>query len=270
MGKLLLIMALWLAPLPASLPAALAEYYPAISEESDYREIRNLSLRLVEKFPPAEYHYVGVGRSPAPVMAFLREAGMATTTIPLSGLRKAGQVEKIRADLPGFLAEHFEQYLPSEKKIRGKKILLIDYASEGNTILETKKYLAEYLAKAGRSSSFETVAFTIAGKRNHDRLLQKLNADDVSTLAVRADSWLAESLFESTLESHAEYGYFPVDKKIAERKLLGRPLPKVDPNPDFVEFGEELREYMASDLTWRARLKPFVRECPNFFQRIAP
>jgi hypothetical protein len=129
-----------------------------------YKPMRDLSIRLLSTFPPSHYFYVCVGRSPAPVSAFLRELVPGQTIdMPVSGLRDqkvkngstvAAVMGNARAAFHRRLLEHF----PTKRELNGRTALLIDFMQSGQTLANLRTELTAALGAAGRTHAIEAAA----------------------------------------------------------------------------------------------------------------
>lgn len=120
----------------------------------EYNEISYLAMSVLERFPPSEYHYLGVGRSPSFLMAFFEELGLKVSHLPISGFENA--VERAgespmsnlqepldQKDLSSF-KDHFTRFFPTPAESRGKKILVIDYQNYGRSLIAVTDHLYEF------------------------------------------------------------------------------------------------------------------------------
>lgn len=135
----------------------------------EYSAIRNTALAILRKYPPSEYLYVGIGRSPTPVIAAI-QAILGTESarnVPFSNRFKDFDPDKpltggkIEENMHGILIDHderimhdrkdrarfwevFKKKLPKFADLGGKKILVIDFVASGaslkNGVLEMQKF----------------------------------------------------------------------------------------------------------------------------------
>jgi hypothetical protein len=124
--------------------------------ENNFDELARLRDQIFAACPPRECVYVGVGRSPTAVTAFLSAsldpsiAKNIVIDIPLSGLQGYGGIkDQARLDtISSRFAQVFDTYLPPEK-INGKRVVLIDTADSGNTLAAVHDNLSRYTRKKG-------------------------------------------------------------------------------------------------------------------------
>ncbi|NPD21932.1 hypothetical protein [Corallococcus exiguus] len=86
--------------------------------------------------------YVALGRSPAVLAEFMRQAfHMEVLDLPLGGLS-----EGVKAELTLSVEAFLRRYLPVQK-IRNKTVILIDYAHSGKSLLQVRGLVEQYAAK---------------------------------------------------------------------------------------------------------------------------
>jgi hypothetical protein len=204
----------------------------------NYSEIRDLSLSILQRYPPSEYWYVGIGRSPTPIMRFFEEMGVQTVSqMPLSGMSdfpKKGPMSE--ADQRARLWSHFERWLPS----KAKKILVIDYTAGGGGLTHTKNELEGYFENRRKrglpASEFRTLALS-----ETDWAKQAGKSGGIDSLVI--SSRLESAFRYSSFEKWAKYGPFHPWKD-SEASLHAR--------PEFEQLGQSLRTQMRSDSHVRA------------------
>ena len=120
---------------------------------------------IVDRFPPDRYVYVGLGRSPAPLIAALAAAGHRTGTVPLSAFRPPAPRDSILAQalpavdrdgqpVPDFteqtrdtLAEHLAEYLDDLPPDRD--VLLLDYTESGRSLVAAQQHIRDHRQRTG-------------------------------------------------------------------------------------------------------------------------
>lgn len=118
-------------------------------------ELHHLCQQIIRHFPPDRYFYIGVGRSPSPIIAWLQAnyGNGAATQIPLSDFHLCridgeGRI-KSEARFPSEdaavkLFHHFDKYLRAEVA-SDRRWLVIDTVMSGNTLKSAAYALTEYL-----------------------------------------------------------------------------------------------------------------------------
>jgi len=118
-----------------------------------FAAISRIGEKIISDFPPAVYMYIGIGRSPAPIMAFLESRCCRVVNMPLSDFRPKAKEWSITDDaLPGeritgerqkLLFEHFDNIL--HEKIKRRKVVVIDFASpSGASLVAAREQLETY------------------------------------------------------------------------------------------------------------------------------
>ena len=114
--------------------------------EDSYEEIRLLAYQLVSEFSPSRYLYVGVGRSPTPLIAFLQAIDRKVAiNFPLSDFHYSGKHMMDEENLK-ILHRHFEEFFGHYRK-KGKVIVFIDYVISGETLFNVQKYYQNFREK---------------------------------------------------------------------------------------------------------------------------
>lgn len=113
---------------------------------SDFEEVADLVLQIVKKYPPAEYLYVGVGRSPTPITAMMRAwfGDKVAINVPLSAMGYVGRFDQTDSEweLAAYqqqvqlIQTHLQSSMPSEEELGARKLLIIDFATTGKSLLE--------------------------------------------------------------------------------------------------------------------------------------
>ena len=122
--------------------------------KQQYIELRDASIALMKKYPPDKHVYIGLGRDPAPFIAFLQEIGAEAHNFPASG---QGHTASARLD------RHFEKLIPASVRRGSKTILLIDQTRSGKTHQSMMPLLKDYLKRSGSKVDVKGVAFNSGG-----------------------------------------------------------------------------------------------------------
>ena len=138
-----------------------SHFYDKLSAQKPLLEnISKLGDYILSKYPKDKYYYLGLGRSPAGLMAYLDlECSYNVFNVPLSSFRP--RISDVSSVAYQFLKEYYNGYLlmTEEQKImlfkhfkefmpdlsKGKSVLLLDYASTGFSVVTAHYFLNEYL-----------------------------------------------------------------------------------------------------------------------------
>ncbi|MFB7468634.1 toxin glutamine deamidase domain-containing protein [Streptomyces sp. NPDC056224] len=127
--------------------------------------VSELAGKIKEKYPPEDNVYLGLGRSPAAVIAALQVAGVTASSMPLSDFRPgpsdftsihyAASIPAVGDPSPPptirqreMLFEHFKEFVPELPP--GKDLVLIDYTQSGRSLFAAEGLLGEYFTSIGR------------------------------------------------------------------------------------------------------------------------
>lgn len=144
--------------------------------------IRGIEAGIVKQFDPDEFEFIGVGRSPTPIMALLEKRDEASVQwFPLSDFRPQNprwtvrteafgggaasaaaehRPQKLTARQQERLFEHFDRHLVKPKR---DKVLVIDYAITGKTLLAAQEQLEQYFAARKIETEIHAYAFCRSG-----------------------------------------------------------------------------------------------------------
>ncbi|MCW7538019.1 hypothetical protein OOT46_09175 [Aquabacterium sp. A7-Y] len=124
------------------------------------RGINKLSEKIVDKFPPNRFSYVGLGRSPTAVIASLQNARLRGQIVPLSSFRPAHSVpsitdevlmskdaERLTPQQRERLFAHFESNFP--KRPERNEVLLIDYTQSAKSLVAGQEQLQAFFQHKG-------------------------------------------------------------------------------------------------------------------------
>lgn len=130
------------------------------------RGIRDLGDRIIAGWPPQAYLYVGVGRSPAPLMAYFENIHLRAFTIPLSDFRprhvswsitddsmvtqifdRVVPQARITAQQQLTLFAHFANFFPAPPP--RPRLLLIDYTGSGKSLVASQEQMQAFFAHRG-------------------------------------------------------------------------------------------------------------------------
>jgi hypothetical protein len=122
-------------------------------------------------FPPEEWLYVGVGRSPTPFLAYLENEGCATVGIPLSDFRAPARspsitdaylgsvaASRLKPNEEALLDQHLSRYL-LQTPARAK-ILVIDFTIQAHSLVAAHEQIERFMC-ARRSAELQVHALAL-------------------------------------------------------------------------------------------------------------
>ncbi|MGP4014277.1 WXG100-like domain-containing protein [Saccharopolyspora sp. 5N708] len=150
--------------------------------------VNDLASWITRQYPPEQYSYVGLGRSPGPVVAALRSHGHDAAAVPLSKFRPApvdlnsilrpafegpGREPKaLTDDQQQLLDVHFQEFLGHLPEDRN--ILLIDYTQSALSLVAAQHYLQQHVS-AHREPDMQVHALAVHQDINTDTLRKTYN-----------------------------------------------------------------------------------------------
>ena len=177
----------------------------------EYTEVRDITRELMRRFPPSEYVYLELGRSPAPFGAVAEAMSPGSTrALPFTGagflwsLTKDG-TRSIRASNERAwerVNEHLGHYLPDPRDLGGKKIVIIDYVRHANSLLAGQLAVREYYRGLDRGA-VTVEAFGIVDPVTTGQA--ELRARDIPHTVLEARGLLARQLASGAYEELAPY-----------------------------------------------------------------
>jgi len=147
---------------PPAAAVAAAAAPPQSTEADQDHQTAMLAHHLLSRYPPDTHHYVGLGRSPTPVMAYLQAmAGhndrITSSNLPLSkfspsepslfGGRQPNMTDALTDEQTARLHDHFDNFIPGTAALRGKSVVLTDFVTSGRSLRATQNHLQRYLNK---------------------------------------------------------------------------------------------------------------------------
>lgn len=151
-----------------------AQSDPQIISWEDYEAIRDISSAIVEKAPSEKFIYVGIGRSPTPIITFLSMMHPGSAGfLPLSHVgdmkemmledkhSSSSYVREQHERMLKDLYRHFDRFLgPLIERSPGKKIVFIDYVRRGSGFQSALWFLRHYLSQKHPKLKFDFLALT--------------------------------------------------------------------------------------------------------------
>ncbi|GAA3666980.1 hypothetical protein GCM10022267_61780 [Lentzea roselyniae] len=122
--------------------------------------VNDVANHITNRYPPSDFAYVGLGRSPAAVVAALQNQGHDAVSIPLSNFRPppsdpnsilapsyaahGGKVDPLTPQQQEMLNAHFDEFLGNLPPDRN--VVLIDYTQGGLSLVSAQHQLQQYLS----------------------------------------------------------------------------------------------------------------------------
>lgn len=110
------------------------------TERAFFQAVHKHTQDILERFPPSEWYYVSVGRSGAAIAADLNVLSESRPEIEIKTIAWSG-LRETKNQLPSAVAEFADSYLKNHLPQTSKKILFIDYAQTGDSIVSFDSFL---------------------------------------------------------------------------------------------------------------------------------
>lgn len=196
-------------------------------EDHEIPALIKVSQSLQTLHPIESTLIVGVGRSPAPVIADLQNsASNYAVNLPLSRFRfrlnsqpppgtlKAHQIayQALQPAEEAILFEHFDQFLPSKEAAAGRDLVFLDFSVRGDSLISVAEYVEKYLALRGRTEKVRLVALTTEASAATVLERARINKREIQHLVLEPRTSLTEKFISQTFDAFAEFGEFDFRK----------------------------------------------------------
>jgi hypothetical protein len=128
--------------------------------EAEYVELRRNVVTLLERYSPRDHFFIGLGRDPTPIMAFLHQLGgdELAMNFPASGSGTWSYDHSRPSD--AVVEPYFEKLIPPHVLAGDRDIVVVDQTSGGRTLRGFPPVLQRYLDKVGFKGRLIKVAFS--------------------------------------------------------------------------------------------------------------
>jgi hypothetical protein len=217
-----------------------------------------LAKEILRRFPPREYFYIGLGRSPTPVIAYLSQLNRETAllegldriviNLPLSGFRpmlrslfSRANPHKLEAALSktqlSELHRHFDRFLPKISQLGLRKVLLIDYTQTARALIAAAEHLQEYFnSKAGMLGSAPAVVPLALCVQEYQKTVEATGLTNILVIpgSLEDKSSIAHKIGGGDYyDKQAEFGAFYITKNQKTEEVEG-------PNPSFGDLEHDM------------------------------
>lgn len=284
-----------------------------VVDKDTYKFIRSLGVRILQDYSPQDYIYIGIGRSPTPIIALFEGLGLDARSIPLSDLgikrksivkksagrfsrsfRRPGPFLSVRSggsassksviiskfdpetvdwtELNKLMYQHFENFLPNETELKNKKILFIDYAHEGQTVILAKKMIdnflnsknissgrAEYVAIQENGAEYIPLDSKEAKKDLNTSVESRLRQAGIKSYKYARGNELIAKFYSQEFDEYSKYGSFSV-LKVLNGEITSEDFIKSDAvRPEYMKLVKEMGEFSQKDIS----IKNFILSTPT-------
>ncbi|MFI6785125.1 toxin glutamine deamidase domain-containing protein [Micromonospora sp. NPDC050276] len=253
----------------------------AADQETVLEAVELAGQWILRQFPPDQFVYVGLGRSPAAIIAALPRLDhrVRSANLPLSAFRpgpaEPNSILATTLDQPpadpdqlAMLHRHFDEFLgdlPTDRPI-----VVIDIADTGRSLISVQHHLQRHLDAIGRpqvvyalgvdyaldvpSAEITAIATPVPGepaatveaRRQWASRFRVLRLGTNSPLAPPYNRVLAEALGQEAFDGLAEYGSYPLLSQPARYFEQDRPRRGTDAQQGYGVLQDALDEHSGS------------------------
>jgi pyrimidine operon attenuation protein/uracil phosphoribosyltransferase len=163
-----------------------------------FKSIQKVAEIVEDLCPMENCVVIGIGRSPTAIAAYLQlkhqKLGMTSHVwnVPLTLFRHGitHENQKLNLEMETKLFSHFDIYFPSKVELKGRtKILLIDYAITGETLVAARDSIAKYLnSRYGHEA--QAIQLEMLGICDHLAEERGLHPEIVNRVVLDDQNWI--------------------------------------------------------------------------------
>ena len=232
-------------------------------ERGEYEAIKAVSLELLRRHRGEDVAFVGIGRSPTPIMAFLDNRNIHTQTVPLSELSGQMYDEIAKKKMPitfsslfrqrptviqERLAHYFERRLPDRILNGHIKMVIVDYVNTGDSIVNLSDFFRTF--RRTRHPNLH-VEYEVLVTPMETVIASQLRQSGFGVIEVPEP--VASKLMRSGYEHHAKYGRYTAWSAVMDELAL-------QPRVEYQEFRDHLLRAMNQDPSLGCNSVRFLRK----------
>ena len=221
------------------------------------KELTNLVQAVIEATADNPTLVIGLGGSPSPVLAILSEILPQQKVLELP-LSIAALPQNLRTDKPQALTRRLNQdqlnevmvawqkFLPSASKLQGQKILLVDFASSGESLLYSAQVLKLFYQAQGYEVEIETFAFHEKGRGRSQDFEEDAENEKPLIHSYSSSTGLKGWSYQMpySLARHFINQDFKILAQYPSYTPLVTPLESLRPRPEYNEFRSLLKNLL--------------------------
>ncbi len=169
----------------------------SLASAGEIEAIREASSQILRERPPEKYLYIGIGRSPTPIIAYLQAIAGEKSASQMAYSRAALN-EQAAARSPREMDAYLEEVLgPLIRRAHGRRFLFVDYVVNGG-FRSALRVIDSFLARRHPSVRYDFMAL-IGGEsliRNLD-WLKRENLIRLDSLDVELERKIRASQYDS-------------------------------------------------------------------------
>lgn len=240
-----------LASILLFLLSAIAFAWPDVSiSRSEYAQIRDISLQLLDKYPAKEYFILAPGRSATPFVSFISELEQGRiASFPLSHFRSPHAYEREAAVRAEFKRRLDPVFAPKNAKPPAqKKILVTDYTGTGYSLIGAVNAIEGYIKDNGLNYKVETLAL-VSGDQTKVERVKNAFAEykrPVELFSLSKHKTVEGRILRQDYDGYAGFGSSPIYVPLKEHE-------------EFKKLNRAFREALQKHMKYDPYL--FIRSC---------
>ncbi len=117
---------------------------------NEYRDIKEVITTILRKYPPENFFYVGIGRSPISIMAAVEALEVPHRKFPLSKMTYMySYAEKRTPEVLRQFHSYLSMNLPSVEQLQGRQILIVDQVGNGYALVNMMREFQDFYDTLG-------------------------------------------------------------------------------------------------------------------------
>lgn len=199
----------------------------------EYCELRNLCANLLSFYSLRDTYFLGIGRSPTPIIGFLQEQeSVSAKNIPLSCFRhrpsgraieipdgkKKDRYRSLCPKMQAALYQHFDRFFLFDQDIFSRKQwVLLDFSQTGDTLASVHDYLNLYLRHRHPRTKPRLEILCLADpKSDESRISATLSGRSFRIFQVKHYPCLCSGFCLQRYDLASEYGSFFIERGNSE------------------------------------------------------
>jgi hypothetical protein len=190
---------------------------------SQYHDVKGATLTLLKRFHPERHFFVGLGRDPAPIIAFLQNLGGRKLAVNFPASSNNGGSET-----PAVMRKYVRKLIPPEAFENGRTIVFVDVSSSGRGMDHYVPLISPHLKGAKIKQAIFAVSNAALNKPQNKVRFVTTNYPDVNNYF--------SGIYENYISEYPRHG------------IGASPFSDLDkPRPEYQQYRDGLMRRMSAD-----------------------
>lgn len=213
-----------------------------------FLSIESAAQRFIKKYPPEKYYYLGLGRSPHGLLAYIDAAGLGSVRyVPMSNAKwhfESPEGLNLRTpERERATKDHFKKFIPSDEELAGRKILVVDHCDTSSGLMVGMYYVIESIFEDGRDVGLIRGVGLHKAESTSGHYYR--NKDKRETVIVRVDKFSTYSASERSSRLYGDMMYGKDDSWITYYAPVGRfDMQTLEKGPNYAEERPQYQELL--------------------------